>query len=325
MNGLNRTIVLTGIGAGVTSALLGFGGGVQSSFSFLLYAASAVPVLIAGLGFGAPAAIIAIIASAIAGTILVSPKFALAMAIFTSIPAGWISYLANLARPASEIGGPDDQLAWYPLPDMLAQLCGLVAAGVVILGVMIGFGPELVEKLVDAMAKSFGNQPQAIIFDEAVLAQTRKTMLIMLPMVQAGMWLIMLFAAYYFATRIVSVSSRALRPREDMPSSLRMHRNTIFVMLAGVAMMFLGGVPAMIGATITGAFGAGFMIAGFASLHYRTRGKDFRTPLLILAYLSATLALPSLIILAIGLSDTRRTFALTPVRAPKNDQQTEEN
>jgi hypothetical protein len=111
-----------------------------------------------------------------------------------------------------------------------------------------------------------------------------------------------------------------------MPSSLRMHRNTIFVMLAGVVMMFFGGIAAMIGAVLVGAFGAGFMIAGFASLHYRTRGKDFRVPLLILAYLSATLALPALVILAIGLSDTRRAFALTPFRdSNTNHPKTQDN
>lgn len=326
MNRLNKNIVLTGLGAGVTSALLGFGGGVQSSLSFFLYGASAMPVLIAGLGWGTTAALIALVSSFAVGSMLVSVKFAFAMALFTTIPAGWISHLANLARPASEIGGPEDQLAWYPLPDIMAQLCAMVAVGVIILGVMIGFGPALVDHMVDAMAKSFATQPQSIIFDEAVLTQTRKTMLIMLPMVQSAMWLILLFAAYYFAARIVSISGRAVRPREDMPSSLRMHRNTIFVMLAGVVMMFFGGIAAMIGAVLVGAFGAGFMIAGFASLHYRTRGKDFRVPLLILAYLSATLALPALVILAIGLSDTRRAFALTPFRdSNTNHPKTQDN
>ena len=36
----------------------------------------------------------------------------------------------------SEIGGPEDQMAWYPLPDIMAQLSAMVAVGVIILGVM---------------------------------------------------------------------------------------------------------------------------------------------------------------------------------------------
>lgn len=315
MNGLNRTALLTGLLAGVTAALLGYGAGVRSSLSFVLYAASALPVLIAGLGWGLRAALVAVVVAAAAGSLLVSPMFALTMAIFTTVPACWISHLANLARPASEIGGPDDQIAWYPLPDILLHLCGLVTVAVIILGTMIGFGPEFIERLIDAMAKSFASQPDGMVLDTAVLTGMQKTLLITLPMMQSGMWLIMLFAAYYFATRIVSRSGQGVRPREDMPSSLRMHRNAIFIMLAGVALTFVGGAAAMIGATITGAFGAGFLIAGFASLHFRTRGKDFRTPLLVLAYLSSVLLLPTLVILAIGLADTRRAFALTPARA----------
>jgi hypothetical protein len=131
----------------------------------------------------------------------------------------------------------------------------------------------------------------------------------------------MLFAAYYFAVRIVAASGRGLRPREDIPSSLRMNRNSIFIFLAGLAACFFGGVPALVGATVIGAFGAGFMLSGFASLHFRTRGKDWRIPALILCYLASMLMLlPALLILVLGLSDTRKAIALTPTKdadAPK--------
>jgi hypothetical protein len=140
-------------------------------------------------------------------------------------------------------------------------------------------------------------------------------MVLLLPIVQGGMWVLMLFAAYYIAMRVVSASGRALRPREDLPSSLRMNRNATFVFLAGIVACFVGGVPALIGATVCGTFGAGFLLAGFGSLHLRTRGKDWRVPALVLAYLSALLLLPAFFILVLGLSDTRRTVALTPARS----------
>jgi len=55
-------------------------------------------------------------------------------------------------------------------------------------------------------------------------------------------------------------------------------------------------------------------MSGYASLHYRTRGKDWRLPVLLLAYLSAVFMLPLLIILVIGMSDVRSTISLTPMR-----------
>ena len=310
----NQTILPVGILAGVVATLLALGAMAQLSFAVVIYAASALPILIAGLGWGNRAAITAVVTAAVLGALLISPTFAATMAIFTLIPAGWLSHLANLARPATEIGGPDRLLAWYPLSDILLHLCTLVTLAMIALGVVIGYGPELTDELVDMMTSAFQAQDPSFAPDPESLAQTKQMFVLMLPMVQAGLWVLMLFAAFYIAIRVVSRSPRALRPREDMPSALRMNRNAIFVFLAGILLTFLGGVPAMIGATIFGAFGAGFLMAGFASLHFRSKGKDWRLPALVLAYISSLLALPAFFILVLGLVDTRRTVALSPAR-----------
>jgi hypothetical protein len=109
-----------------------------------------------------------------------------------------------------------------------------------------------------------------------------------------------------------------------MPSTLRMHRNAIFFFLAGLALTFMGGVPAVIGALVCGTFGAGFVLAGFASLHFRTRGKSWRLAALWLVYISVLLfTIPVFFILILGLMDTRRTIALTPAGpADKKNQNT---
>lgn len=314
MTGLNQSVLTTGILAGIAAALLVLGANAQPSFASVLYASSALPVLVAGLGWGNRTAIVAIVTAALLGALLVSPLFALAMAIFTLIPAGWLSHLANLARPASELGGPDDLVAWYPISDILLHLCGLVTVAVVVLGAVIGYGPELTDRMVDAMVENFNQQSPDMVPDAAALAQTKSMIVLMLPLIQGGIWVTLLFTAFYVAVRIVSRSGRALRPREDMPSALRMNRNAMFVFLAGIMLTFFGGVPAMIGATICGTFGAGFMLSGFASLHYRTKGKDWRVPALVLVYISSLMLLPILAVLVIGLTDTRRTIALTPAR-----------
>ncbi len=319
MKQVNGQLLLIGVIAGITAALLVLGANAQPSFSSILYAASALPVLIVGLGWGNVAAIAAVATAAALGAIFVSPMFALAMAIFTLLPAGWLSHLANLARPASEIGGPDDLMAWYPLSDILLHLCVLVSLAVIFLGVMIGYGPELTDQMVDMLVSSVAERDPAMAADPASIDQIKRLMVLMLPIVQGGMWVLMLFAAYYIAMRIVSASGRALRPREDLPSSLRMNRNASFVFLAGIIACFVGGVPALIGATICGTFGAGFLLAGFGSLHLRTRGKDWRAPVLVLAYISAPMILPAFLILVLGLADTRRTVALTPVRKTGSD------
>lgn len=319
MQKLDAKLLMTGLLAGITAALLVLGAAAQPTLASILYAASALPVLIVGLGWGNTASITAILTAAFLGTISMSPMFAFGMAIFTLAPAGWLAHLSSLARPASEIGGPDHLMAWYPLSDILLQLCVFVTFAVIALGVIIGFGPDFTNQLVDAMTQAMSSQDPAMLPDPAALEQLKRTMVVLLPIIQGGTWVMLLFLMYYVAQRIVSASGRAKRPREDIPSSLRMNRNAVFLFLAGIIGCFIGGVPAMIGATVCGTLGAGFLMAGFASMHLKTRGKDWRLPALVLAYLSTIMLLPLIIPLIIGLSDTRRTVALTPAAKAKTD------
>ena len=101
----NLKTLATGALAGLTAALLVLGASMQPSFSAVLYAASALPILLVGLGWGNAAAISAVVTAAVLGAIAISPSFALVMTLVTLLPAGWLSHLANLARPASELGG----------------------------------------------------------------------------------------------------------------------------------------------------------------------------------------------------------------------------
>jgi hypothetical protein len=317
---LNQTVLIPGILAGICAAFLTLGATAQSSMSFLLYAASAMPVLVAGLGWGNVSAVVAILSAAFLGALAVSPIFAVTIAIFTLIPAGWLSHLANLARPASELGGPDDLLAWYPLSGIVLHLCALITVSVIVLGTMIGYGPDLVSQLVDMMMTSVQTRETSFTPDATALAQTKTLLVLMLPMVQGGLWVVMLFAAYYFASRAVRSFGKGLRPREDIAAALRMHRNAIFIFLGGIVMTFLGGTVAMVGAVVCGTFGAGFVMAGYASLHHRSKGKDWRWPVLVLSYISAVFVFPLLLILVLGLSDVRSTISLTPSRNPNNNE-----
>ncbi|MFC3073069.1 DUF2232 domain-containing protein [Shinella pollutisoli] len=323
MKTLTPTSIATGLVAGVTAALLSLSANAQSSFAIVLYAASALPILIAGLGWGNASAVVAIAAAAVTAALTVSSHFALLIVIITLVPAGWLSHLANLARPAAELGGPDDALAWYPLSNILAHLAVMVTLGMIAVGAIVGYDSAMASQLVDIVVEALKAQEPLYNPDAAAVAQLKSVFALALPLVQGALWVFLLFAAYYLATFIVRVSGKGLRPREDMPASLRMHRNGIFFFLAGLVLAFLGGVPAIIGALVCGTFGAGFVLSGFASLHYRTRGKPWRLAALWLVYISVLLfTVPILVILILGLADTRRTIALTPAGPANNNRNT---
>jgi TRAP-type C4-dicarboxylate transport system permease small subunit len=91
-----------------------------------------------------------------------------------------------------------------------------------------------------------------------------------------------------------------------------MPRTAAIALAVGGAMSFVDGGLGLIGWTICGAFGMGFIIAGFAIAHHRTRGKPARGLLLWVAYLSTVLfTVPLAFFLFLGLFDTARTLTAT--------------
>ncbi|WP_349433721.1 DUF2232 domain-containing protein [Pararhizobium sp. A13] len=313
MKTLNATSLLTGALAGITAALLLLGATPQSYFAILLVIASALPVLIAGLGWGNAAAAVAVVVAGLGLALFASPLSAFFVVILMLAPAAWLSHLANLARPASEIGGPKDALAWYPLSDILAHLVLLVTVAAIIIGAALGYDDRFASIVVDQVLIAMKAQDPLLNPAPAVVEQIKSLFQVAWPLLFGALWVMILFAAYYIASRIVQTSGKGLRPREDMPSTLRMHRYSIFAFLGGLVLAFMGGTPAIIGALICGTFGAGFLLAGFAVFHFRTRGKSWRLPVLWIGYMSVLIfQVPAFFFLLSGLMDTRRAIALSP-------------
>lgn len=309
----NATSLLTGALAGVTAALLLLGANTQSYFAILFVAAAALPVLIVGLGWGNAAAAVAVVVAGLGLAMFASPLSALFVVIIMLAPAAWLSHLANLARPASELGGPDGALAWYPLSDILSHLVLLVTVGAIIIGAITGYDDRLASLVVDQVVIAMKAQDPQYDLSPEVIEQLKSAFNIGWPMLFGTLWVMILFTAYYVASRIVQMSGKNLRPREDMPSTLRMHRYSIFAFLAGLVLAFMGGGLATIGAVICGTFGAGFLLAGFAVFHFRTRGKSWRLPVLWIGYMSVLIfQVPAFFFLLSGLMDTRRAIALSP-------------
>lgn len=321
MKKLNAKELGIGALAGLTAALLVYGALRQPFLAIVFISASALPILIVGLGWGNIAAATAVVAAGILGSVIGPLPFAMIAIVLAAVPA-WLSHLASLARPASELGGPDNLMAWYPLSDIMLHLCAVASVAIVVAGVLMGYGPDLISKTIAFNLELLNDQQQQAL-DAASIEKLKTILLYAVPFAWGVCWVSAVFAAYYFAARIVVASGRSQRPREDIPSSLRMNRNAIFVFLVAIVAIFFGGVLGLIAAAVLGAFGAGFIVSGFASLHYRTRGKDWRLPVLIICYLVCFfVTLPLFIILVLGLYDTRKAISLTPNKnadIPKQD------
>ena len=326
MKTLNARTLLIGALSGVAAFALAYAAGVTVLFSTLLAAASALPILIAGLGYGLIPAIVGIVVAGALGLALASPFFALYTLAVTLIPAGWLSHLGNLARPASEIGGPDGQMAWYPLADIMMHLCAAVTLALIVVGAVAGYGPDTTGQVIDAVIDALNSENPELALEPALIAQYKAMFAVLLPMVQGATSVILLFVAFHFASRIAIASGLSNRPREDVAVALRMNTNAIFVFLAAlVVTFFFGGPIGLIGAACLGAFGGGFLLAGLARMHLAARGKSWAVPVIILSYLSLIFTFPALVFVVMGLLDTRRAIALSPGAPTNNNDDDERN
>ncbi|GGA85927.1 membrane protein [Brucella endophytica] len=307
-----------GILAGLAAALLSAGAIVQSGVAMFLYFLTPLPIFIAALGWGTAAGIIAAIA-ATAAIAIVAPMGALLVALTSIIPAAAGAYLAGLARPASEMGGPKDAIVWYPLPDIIFRLGLMVAGGLIIIGIIIGFGQDLAREFADAIMAALTQANPDFTASPEMRDNLAATMVVLLPAIQAATCLIALVANFYLALRLTSISGRLRRPRDDWPATLRMPRIGLLVFAVSLTLAFLGSGIGHAATAVAGALGAGFMLAGFATMHMRTRGQPWRPVALWLAYLAVALfAFVLFLFLIAGLFDTSRNAPMTKL-TPPND------
>jgi hypothetical protein len=185
----NGTIVGVGILAGLASALMSSGVIVQSGMAMVLYFLTPLPIFVAALGWGSTAGIVAAAVATVAVGVFAVPMAALLMALTSYVPAAVGAYLSGLARPAEELGGPKDVMVWYPLSDIVFRLALMVAVSFVVIGAILGFGPDMARELantvIDRVAEA---DPQFTASDE--MRDTMSALLMFaLPAIQpASIW-----------------------------------------------------------------------------------------------------------------------------------------
>lgn len=307
----NASPILIGIIAGLVAAILMV---VSPALPVISPVAAMTALFIAGLGFGRVAGLLAVaVAAAALGVLASSLEFAFIFGA-TLLPAAVMSQLAGLARPASEIGGPETALAWYPLSDILlagAVLVALATLCLVLLAPLDAYFAEEIDRLSAIIAEM---NPLA-----APTAQDKVQMLATLksfsPVPIAASNMVSFFGGFYFAMRILTAFKRNIRPREDVRSSLRMNRLALAVFVSGIVLIFVGGTVSLIGASLAGAVGGGFLLAGFAVIHNALREKPWALPALVLTYMFSLIpAVGQILIMSLGLANPRRAVALTPAK-----------
>jgi hypothetical protein len=306
--------ILTGIIAGLAAAIFMAADQFAPFAALILATAALSSIFFAGLGFGLLSSLVALSVASVASAAYSQDVSGILFVAIALAPAVVMSVLANLARPAHEIGGPETALAWFPLSDVL--LAGaILTAGTTIFSLLM---VQDLDKLYDLIAaegvRVAGEMSGATPLPADILPRMKAMLAILGPISMSAGNMLLLFFGYYAASRILAVRGLNIRPREDIPAALRMNRLAIVVFIFGIVLLFAGPAATVVGASLTGAAAAGFLMAGFAVIHNAVRGKSWGLPALIILYL-VTFIIPLaalIVILAGGIANPRRAVALTP-------------
>jgi hypothetical protein len=304
---------IVGIGAGLVSALLFAVVIAGSPLAALLYSASPLPIFIAALGWNHRAGVYAAVAGALTVAVALSFTAGIAFAVIIALPAWWIAYLALLAR------SDEHSVEWYPLGRLLLWIAATAALITVGSALVMTTDYEsyrtvtarIIENLLNEMVKArLVTLPGEVSVKDLALS--------LAPAVPVGIgasFVTTIAANLWIAAKAVKVSSRLPRPWPFIPSTTLPRR--ALLVLAGSAMLaFVDGFIGIAGAAMTGALLAAFMFSGLALMHDLSRGKPWRTPMLISVYVSLVImqaVLTPLLVIA-GLLDT--LFGLRRWAAP---------
>lgn len=314
----NKTIIGVGILAGLASALMSSGVLIQSGLAMALYFLTPLPIFVAALGWGSSAGVVAAIAATLSVGLFTAPMAAVLVALISFIPAAYGAYLCGLARSGEELGGPKNSLVWYPLSDLIFRLALIVSVSFILVGAIIGYGPEMARELAAEVILRLQEADSQFTATPEAHDNIASLLMFILPAMQPAVTLLALIANLYLALRLNAMSGRLRRPRDDWPSSLRLPRLALPVLAVALALSFTSGTIAQIATVFVGAIGLGFTLSGFAVMHMRSRGKNWRAALLWLAYIAVILVSPVILVFfVLGLLDTTRTAPIS--QTPDNE------
>jgi hypothetical protein len=294
-------IVLIGLGAGTTAALLFASGASGSTAAMLLVLLAPLPIMIVTLGWSHWAGLIAS-ATAAACLAVVGVAFLAAFLFGVGLPAWWLGYLALLTRPGATPNAPE----WYPVGRLVLGAAGINAF--IVGATLLSFGTDLAglqsavreSGLEEAVGQQLENPDDA--------GRLIDMMVRFLPGVAAASMTLTTVFNLWLAGRIVKTSGRLQRPWPRLPDM----QLTLFapaVLGAAVAGSFL---PDLIGVSAS-ALAASLMVAhvllGLAVIHASTLGLSGRGFILGSVYASVLIfswpiRWPLLLIGLIGITDT---------------------
>ena len=317
------------IGAGIASALL-FAVILQGTMTAMALAyVTPLPLMIAALGWGFEAGLIALGVACGGVAAALGPGPAILFGLTVALPAWCLAALAGaksipslpVARQLLDLG-TSARASVGSLVILAAIFGALVGAGILATMIVMhggyqhgveAFGAEM-KATIREVLEATGNST-----DDATVESVSKAIINYSPAAIASSTCLMLLANLYAAARSAQMSQRLNRPWLDVPTSLNVPRAFGAIAIIPFVVFFVTPEPASRFAMIfAGAFGVVFVLQGLAMLHALSRRAPARPALMIGLYLACFVAprwvLPALTILGLieSFASLRARAAMRP-------------
>lgn len=297
------------LGAGVASALLFVVSAKGTMAAALIAYFTALPIMIAGLGFGHVLGLTGAVLAAGGISLALGPVLGAFYALCFAMPGWWLSYLALLAQPPAGPGAAT--LTWYPVGRLVTWAATLAIAAVLALGAVVlvrygGFEPA---------TQSLAHRLDAVVAETPSSPGTGLFFVRILPLAMAASLFLMLSVNLWLAGRIARVSERLRRPWPEVPEGLRLPVAAAGLFIVALLPAAFGGPIGTAAGVVAAALGLAFALQGLGAAHVLTRGFRGRGSILALIYI-VTLAIPVAVVALclIGLVDC--LFSLRSRRPP---------
>jgi hypothetical protein len=302
-------IILIGIAAGAAAALL-FASVVSGSMlSVALFYLSALPLMIAAIGWSHVAALVAALVAASSLAAVFGHVLLLAFLLGVGLPAWWLGYLALLARPVATPAG--EALEWYPVGRLVLWAALLGALIVMVAIPNFGLDAEsfraglrrVFERVLRAQTGTAADAPLQLpgISDSG---RVLDLLVVLIPPAAAVLSTLTSLVNLWLAGVIVRFSGRLKRPWPQI-SAMTFPPYAPALLALAVAGTFLPDIVGIGASVLSASLFIAYALLGLAVMHAITVAMNGRAFVLAGTYLTVGLfGWPILMMALLGLLET---------------------